>query len=57
MYNTIESVNESTEALCRKLSTIKVNENKALYFKALRSETIKSCFPLGQTYKPTIILN
>ena len=44
MYNTIESVNESTEALCRKLSTIKVNENKALYFKALRSETIKKLF-------------
>ena len=38
----------------------KVNENKVLYCKALRCETIKNnknCFPLCQTYKPTIILN
>ena len=39
----------------------KVNENKALYCKALRCETNqkqqKNCFSLCQTYKPTIILN
>ena len=40
----------------------KVNENKVLsYCGALRCEAIKSnkkvCFPLCQTYKPTIILN
>ena len=49
----------------------KVNENKVLYCKAIRCETIKnnegikmwnnkkqpkSCFLLCQTYKPTIIL-
>ena len=39
----------------------KVSENKVLYCEALRCETIKnnkkSCFPLCQTNKPTIILN
>ena len=38
----------------------KVNENKVSYCKALRCETIeqttKNCFPLCQTYKPTIIV-
>ena len=38
----------------------KENENKVLYYKAQRCETIKNnknCFPLCQTYKHTIILN
>ena len=38
----------------------KVNENKMIYCKALRFETIKNnnkMFSLCQTYKPTIILN
>ena len=39
----------------------KANENKVLYCKSSSYETMKkkqkSCFPLCQTYKPTVTLN
>ena len=57
-------INESIEILCRNYSTIwdmKMRYTKIMYCTVLRCATIKnkekSCFPLCQTYKPTVIFN